>query len=388
MGDTNKVILYSLIGIISSVSLISAIWLGLENRKIYQVYTEEKQNWLKKNRELEYELDKASLKLKELNKKLVQAQNTIQEFEDRRREAEEKIALLSKDNEKLKSEISRLVKERSEIVISPNKSKFTPNKDDSFWSNVLREKANLEFKISNYEHLLEKKNDEISKIETEKEKVDEALKELLEKKVNLEQQLESTRAIVDRVVSDMNQEKEEKLVYAKKLEEVEKEKAILESKIEVLNGDKKNLENKISDLKSQVKQAINEKNEWAKKIAMVNQVLEDKMLEVNKLKSDLELALKNIKKLSYVELPKIEIKNREKTTGKILVSDPLRKFVIINLGKINGISKGAEFLVYKDENVIGKIKVEEVRQATSAAKIIVDLPDKEIAVDDEVKISK
>lgn len=381
MGNSHKIILYSFLSIIGSVSLISAVWLSVENRKIYQVYLEERQKWLKTNRELEYELDKLNEKMRKLKQKYDLAQIKLKEIEALRAEAEEKITILSQENQKLKVEVSRLVKERRQ----PPRLRSKNSSGDAFWSNILREKMNLELKLNSYERLIAKKNRELERMEEEKIKVNQALQEILEKKIELEQELESMKTTFNGLIKDIEQEKKEKLIYIKKVEEMQKEKALLESRIEIMEEEKKELAKKIQELKDKLKLAEQDKKKWAKRIAYVNQILEDKMIELDRLKLDLELAIKKIKTFSYVELPRIKVRANSLAEGKVIHVDPDNKFIIIDKGRKDGIIRGMKFLIYRNDNIVGKAEIEEVREATSAAHIILDLPDRKIAKEDVVK---
>lgn len=56
--------------------------------------------------------------------------------------------------------------------------------------------------------------------------------------------------------------------------------------------------------------------------------------------------------------------------GKVLTVNKDFNFVIINLGKKDGIRKGMDFLVYRDKKLIGKVQVEETFSDMSSCVIL------------------
>lgn len=70
--------------------------------------------------------------------------------------------------------------------------------------------------------------------------------------------------------------------------------------------------------------------------------------------------------------------------GKILEINREYNFVIINLGKRDGVKKGMVFMVYRDRRLIGKVEVEEVFNDMSSCVILPWVKNEEIRIDDGV----
>lgn len=70
--------------------------------------------------------------------------------------------------------------------------------------------------------------------------------------------------------------------------------------------------------------------------------------------------------------------------GKILEVNSEYNFVIINLGKENGIKKGMVFMVYREKKLLGKVEVEEVFGDMSSCIILPWFKKEEIKIDDGV----
>lgn len=76
--------------------------------------------------------------------------------------------------------------------------------------------------------------------------------------------------------------------------------------------------------------------------------------------------------------------NAEIQNGKILEINKEFNFVIINLGKEEGIKKGMIFLVYREKKLLGKMEVEEVFQDMSSCNMLPWFKQEELKIDDGV----
>lgn len=394
MDDTLKTVIYSIIGIVLGLAVISAGWLIKENRRLYSNYLYEKYLWYEKNRDLEFKIDQLQVELNEFREKFQKTQMYITRLEEEKKEAEEKIRELAEENQKLREEVVRLVKENNEFQNKLSKYNHSPQvtTEDEFWSNVLRDKANLELQLNSIQHLLEKKDRQIQEFEQSRQQLEATLQKLSSDKQQLEAKLVEVKKLVSDLSSSLQQEKQEKLKYVEELQRLETEKQNLTARVTGVEEEKKQLQGKIAQLKQQLQLAQKEKEEYNKRLAEINQILEDKMLEVTRLKQDLEVALENVKKLSYnigssqaVTLPKIEVKTPE-LKGKILQVDSDNGFVIVDLGRRDGLKEGMECNVYRDGKIIAKLEIIRTEEVTSAAKIINGLPYDQLAEDDSIVV--
>ena len=71
-------------------------------------------------------------------------------------------------------------------------------------------------------------------------------------------------------------------------------------------------------------------------------------------------------------------------SGKILEVNDDYDFVIISIGKEDGVEKGMLFLVYREKELLGKVEVEEVFDDMSSCVILPWYRDEEIKIDDGV----
>jgi len=71
-------------------------------------------------------------------------------------------------------------------------------------------------------------------------------------------------------------------------------------------------------------------------------------------------------------------------SGEVLAVNDEFSFIIIDLGKKDGVKKGEKFIVYKDEKYKGKVEVEEVFKDMCSCNILPEYQITEIKVGDKV----
>lgn len=70
--------------------------------------------------------------------------------------------------------------------------------------------------------------------------------------------------------------------------------------------------------------------------------------------------------------------------GRILEINREYNFVIVNLGKEDGVKKGMVFLVYRDKRLLGRVEAEDVFNDMSSCNILPWYESEEIRIDDGI----
>ncbi|MDP8216264.1 MAG: hypothetical protein P9L98_02940 [Candidatus Kaelpia imicola] len=391
MSDNIKIVIYSTVIVLTTLSLISAFWLGTENRKIYSSYIEERALWHQKNRDLEFEIDKFKIEVEDIKTRLITYRSQMTRLEDSRLLTEEELKELANENNRLRDEVARLIGERENLKERLTKRvKTEDSRGDDFWSNLLREKTSLELKFSNLKKLLEKRDGEILRFESERVRLDQLTGELLDEKRRLEERLVETRGMVSSFSRSLEQEREERLESIRGLERLERDKRALALQLEQAQGDKIATEKRLDDFKQKMLKEEQSKDRFEKRVSYASQILEDKMLEATRLKQSLEIALKKIKKMSYndqetaVELPRIEVGD-DSIQAKVVTVNAAEGFIVIDRGRRDGVEEGMECFIYREGKLIAKLKVNEVREVTSATEILLSLPQESVVKNDVVE---
>ena len=128
--------------------------------------------------------------------------------------------------------------------------------------------------------------------------------------------------------------------------------------------------------------------------------MQQQLADLEKAKSELESKVMQLSEKPTVELDKIVVTNDQSgagaamsvsaasggpMNGQIVVINRDYDFVVMNLGKKQGLSIGQEFQIVRGEQVLGRVKVEKIYDELSAAAILPDSHKDSIREGDTVK---
>ena len=243
--------------------------------------------------------------------------------------------------------------------------------------------------------LLREYNDTKQRLTQENEKLTNKLNTILAENRGLKDRLEAIQADLQRITAERDQNQESYVLASKeKMELVEKLKSYprLQEDIESFQSGNKALKEKISSL---------EENELAlkaelDKLRQNNQGLKQKLKEARYASQERIPVVSGIKRgeqeanlaqepeLRSVDLPPIVVSSQPSfddinlpslLEGEVLDVNTEYNFVVINLGREAGISEGMFFQVFRDDELLGKVEVIQLREEISACDIIeVDMP--------------
>ncbi len=409
MRQIVRTLLISLCSLILAITTISSIYLAFEKKKLSEQYNKDRELWDLRNKTLRGILDRSEEGIKNLKEELakltVELENSSRQmgdlktgYEDLKKEnvsLNARVNDYSQEKQKLLTQISKLTKDlkQSEEVRKAKEDQ------EEFWPRILREKADLEYRVRELEEKLKSNRSLLTQLEGERKSLEASLNDIQLEKMNIEKGLLSDKGTKPASGSPRD-------VLKKRIE-----KENMEGQLTDLASRKDELEAKINALKSDVEKADSEKQSLVGEIGRVNQLLGDRLNEVNRVRQELEMALSQAKQIalsgssSSVELPPIVVKKEE--IGKASLSDSVRntdapypttvkfippttknaevvlvneknEFVILNIGKIHGVTEGMNFDIYDGEVNIGSVKVKEARERLAAAQMIKVSPGKRI----------
>lgn len=194
---------------------------------------------------------------------------------------------------------------------------------------------------------------------------------------NLYEDLQQTKADLARTEQELADTKDQLAQCEAELEQARKDIARLENE----------LNQKIAELaqaRQEIAQLQTEKSALETQVSDLEQQLSDKE-EVIREKDDEIAALEStIRKLDdeYGNAP--VGKMPEDLSGKILFVNPDWNFVILGIGSKSGLVLNAELLVSSNEELIGKVRVTDLREEMAVAEILPDWTKKPIKEGDYV----
>jgi len=175
---------------------------------------------------------------------------------------------------------------------------------------------------------------------------------------------------------------EEKNIIHAELITTMKEKEIIQEELTKEQEKSLVLENQLKEKEQQIKLT----SDRLEKEISIRQQTESQLLVAMEEMRILEGKVKELKGVARpIELEKIVIKAGAQFVGKILSVHKEPTFIIVNLGSVNNLKVGSVLSVYRKDALIGKVRVERVREEICAAFILPDWQNVQFQEGDEVR---
>ncbi|MCM8797899.1 MAG: hypothetical protein NC821_00310 [Candidatus Omnitrophica bacterium] len=391
MRQIFRTLLTSIFVLLLFVLAIAVFYLASEKKKLFDQYNKDRELWtirnntlretVKKSEEeiarLKEELEKLNGELKNANNELTELKTSYENLKNENFSLTQKISEYLKEKERLGQKIFQL---EQDLKLAQEAQKAKMSEQES-WANLLKEKADLQMRINELENRLGNNHLLLTQLEAERNKLEAHLKEVQQDKINIEQSLgeEGVKTVSPRDILKANLDKEN-----------------MEKKLADLALEKEDLENRINSLKEEINRTESERGMLNSQMERVNQLLEEKLSEVNRVREELENALKEAKRIalsntpSPVELPPVVVKQEEgeKSSAHQILPSPIKfspprteqanvvlfnekyNFVILNIGRRDGVMEGMLFDLYENKTEIGRVRIKEVRERLSAGEVI------------------
>ncbi len=375
MDKTLRSILWVLVALVL-LSSFSTGWFFVAKERLYDRYIDLGHLFKTSMERSKKELAVSNKKNMELATKLSSVKKEMDILESKNKELETRYKEALKEKEGLDSNLAMVRKARFFL-----EKKLKERESDSFVAGILKEKVLAEVELERLKGSLAPKDLEITKLKQDNMNLEVALSKLKEEKDSLKEKLGDSTKVAQILSSDLLKEKGSREKDKKVFERTRVENRVLKTRLAELE--------KISD---KFDNLAAEKNEIQSKISSLMRDVESKDKEISKLKLALghkvqgagELRAEAYHAPGEVELPPIVLKGKGYTAGegaavasgislslkgRIVSVNREHNFVVIDLGKQDGIGAGNVFEVYRAGLAIGSIKVIQTRQRIAAADI-------------------
>lgn len=208
------------------------------------------------------------------------------------------------------------------------------------------------------------------------------------KRIAAEEQLVLTKKLQEALQLKLNnaqieliQYKDQAQVLTEQLEEKEKNYQVALAEVDKIDAQLKGME---SDLVNEKQQ----RSSLANALAQLRENydgLEEKLLLAEQEAENLRGQSDQSTGRGGVELKKIVVAPKKDLTGKVLIVNREFHFVVIDLGREDGISVGDQFKIYQGSQEIGQVKIEKIYNAMSTAAILAGSQEQNISEDSSVK---
>ncbi len=367
-----RLIIIGLIAI-SAISIIFSFSLMGSKAALMKEYQFTKERLTDENKALTRKINVALEERRKAEGRAGELQGEIDKLLNEQEELKNKYSLLNKEKEEL---LQRLQREPS--VLAPpaagEPATTRPSEtEDAYWARILKEKAYLELTAEKLRERLDKFVIAIEELKKDKLALGLEMKNVTLDKQNLERRFVYNEKIIDSLSSELVREKKEKRKIEKELETLTKERLTLSQQLKKLNEENVSLEKTLAQVKEN-------KIKLETRLTDLDRVLESKIFQVEQMKQQLEIAAgeevtqKSLKE--SVELPPIVVRSQEEAKreyqeipGKVLAVNREHNFIVIDLGKEQGVNRAQLFDVFRAGRKIATVEVIQTRGNISACDI-------------------
>jgi cell division protein FtsL len=291
--------------------------------------------------------------------------------------------------------------------------------------NISLQKQNngLNDEIQSLKETVEKKEDEngrlserISKFEDEKKKIEDELENLKRENESLGLEAKKSEGLYQSAAEEKSYLEEILINKTKEIEKLKKQPASPAARIPAAEpagfsqAVPADLSEKIRQKEEEIRRLTEQNAALAKKLERLYQTANQKITEISAAKIALEETIAEARKIidnefntvnlgsitvdrgtgntfAKPEKPK-EIRKTPKKEGRVLAVNEDHGFVIVDMGKADGIKPDTTFALNKDGSVFGTLAVLEVRDAMSACNIKDLNPGRKIQINDLVLVQR
>lgn len=394
----NKSKLLILVSVVICVALVFVLYQTTQTYNLDKKKYSEEIDKLRQDKEAVVgDFNRAKDSAKIAQKKLEEIQNNLIDLSGERDEWKNKYEEAQAQREEFENKISELERaaSRQPQVAQKEISEAPVVYSDSHWADLVKERASLEITVADLKQELETMVIRVDELTKENTELNQELDKINRLKTDLERQVAYNQKLTQTLSDELVREKNDKRVFINELDKIKQDYAIVEQQLKDSSDEKLVL--------SKEQQGLKEENKvLARKISELDQVLQDRMSEIIKVKDQLtDIRTKTDKSgesqagAKVVELPAIVVKADERTSaeavpaeklsGSVLAINKDNNFVVIDIGETAGVRSGMQFNVYRNDQKIASLEIIQVRRDISAADIKYLANGQQIKVADIVK---
>lgn len=414
MDKTLRSILWVLVALVL-LSSFSAGWFFVAKERLYDEYLNLEDLFRTSMERLNREIATANKKNVELNAKLQEIERDMTALEAKHKDIQFQYEEAVKEKDQLDEDVYRLKKAKVFL-----EKRLKEMGSDKFIAGLLKEKASFEVELRRLKESLQPKDIELENLKEENLDLKSRLSSLTEERKMLQAKVDDSSNVAQILSRDLLSEKNRN-----KEDKEEMEKAKVENKV---------LKTRISELErtaDRLDAYMVEKENMILKISKLERVIENKEDELNKLKIAMA-AVKDSQEAraeayhspSEVDLPPIVLKREATATdrgrygesssvttdtpttyktaslerissppypsslssleGRVVTVNREHDFVVINIGRQDGVRVGFNFDIYRNNTIIGSVKVIQLRERIAAADIDYVADGYSIEIDDKI----
>lgn len=255
-----------------------------------------------------------------------------------------------------------------------------PASDETYWANLLREKAALEVRLQDMEDKLAQGSIQIVELRQQNEDLQFELDTLQSQSDDLAQEIKYKSNMINNLSLELARTKNDKKFISDRLARIQQENG-------TLREDLRSLVEAKSSLQKSIVRLTQDKNKVERELGSAENLIQSKIDEIWEIKESLDRTFKEstqkFQSPGSVELPPIMVSSGGNApaikfdsgatepgfNGRIVSVNEENNFVIVDVGQDSGLNLGDPLSVYRDSKYVAQLEVIQVRKDISAADI-------------------
>ncbi|MDP8230291.1 MAG: hypothetical protein P9L93_04220 [Candidatus Gorgyraea atricola] len=374
MDKTLRSILWVLVALVV-LSSFSTGWFFVAKERLYTDYLDLESLFKTSVDKLNREIVSSTRENQELKSKLDAIQGELETVESRAKDLKFQYDKILGDRDDLNKELVRVKKGKFYL-----EKKVREMESDIFVAGLLREKASLEVALKGLKESTLPKDLEIEQLRAENMDFEIKLTRVEEEKELLEKRFKDATEVAEILSKDLLKEKHKNEETKQYFEDMNVESRVLKSRI-----------SELEEASGSFDRLLAEKDDMRSKIARLERKLENKNREIAKVKERTtagEWRAEAYHAPSEVDLPPIvldspgygssasslgriteEASLEGRLRGRVVTVNRDHNFVVIDIGKQDGVDVGTIFNVYRGDSFVGSTEVIQTRERISACDI-------------------
>ena len=221
-----------------------------------------------------------------------------------------------------------------------------------------------------------KKERELLLLKSENESLQQQVSEVRQAKQQVEAEATRLKTQLEQAASQLAEAVRAKEALAASVDERQQEVTRLSKDLEQIRSEREGVARQIDQLRSQ------------------QDTLQEQLAQAEQAKADLEAKVSELSEQPTVELEPVVVTNPQgaaapalapASNGQVIVVNREYDFIVMNLGRNQGLEIGQEFQIVRGQEVLGRVKVEKIYDELSAAAILPNSKKEAIREGDEVR---
>lgn len=377
MDKTLRSILWILVSLVL-LSSFTAGWFFIAKEELYDEYVSLEDLFKTSMDRLNREITSLDEENVDLKARLDVVSMELSSLETRNEDLEYKYKKLSKEKEALNKDLARAKKGKFFL-----EKRLKDVESDYFVSDLLRQKVVMEVELKKLKEAFLPKELQIEELKGDRKDLEFQISKAYEENLLAKNKFEDATKVSEILSRDLLKEKDRNIKAKGEFEARQAENQILKLKLAELESTANRFnrlvaEKENADLRfSQLKRELEQKDQELEKI---------KLAFSEKARQSEEIRAEAYHAPSEVELPPIFLQNSQSDNtaisspidrinmgtslkGRIVAVNSEHNFVVIDIGRQNGIETGEEFDIYRGQAYIGLIEVIQMRDRISACDI-------------------